>query len=140
MSIVACLFSSWSSGNTFSLILLLSSMILIKYQILEYVTPQGTNPFRLWLASLPVFVAARVQARLYRAELGNLGDFKSVGDGVFELRIHMSPGYRLYYGREGRTIILLLAGGTKSSQNRDITKAKRNWKLYQGEPHVTKKR
>lgn len=115
-------------------------MILIKYQVLEYVTPQGTNPFRLWLESLPMFVAARVQARLYAAELGNLGDYKSVGVGVFELRIHVSPGYRIYYGREGPNIIILLAGGAKKSQRRDISKAKRNWKLYQGAPHVTKKR
>lgn len=83
-------------------------MILIKYQIIEFVTANGRNPFRTWLSSLPTPAAARVQARLYGIEIGNLGDCKSVGDGIFELRIHLSPGYRVYFGRcEAKTIVVL---------------------------------
>jgi putative addiction module killer protein len=62
--------------------------------------------------------------RLKRAELGNLGDHKSVGDGVFEMRIDYGPGYRLYFARSGGVVIILLIGGDKSSQVKDIKKAK----------------
>ena len=115
-------------------------MILIKYQIIEYVSSRGTNPFRDWLETLPQRVAARVQARLYATELGNLGDYKAVGHEVFELRIHTGPGYRVYFGREGRTVLILLGGGTKGSQTRDIARARRNLKTYRGSTHVTTQR
>ena len=112
-------------------------MILIKYQIVEYVSSKGSNPFRQWLETLPRMIAARVQARLYAAELGNMGDHKALGDGVFELRLHIGPGYRVYFGREGRTLLLLLGGGKKGSQGRDIARAKRNLHAYRGTNHVT---
>jgi putative addiction module killer protein len=115
-------------------------MILIKYQILEYVSSRGTNPFRDWLETLPRMIAARVQARLYAAELGNLGDYKGVGDGLFELRLHIGPGYRIYFGRESRTVLILLGGGTKGTQTRDIARARRNFTMYRGTNHVTTKR
>lgn len=63
--------------------------------------------------------------------LGNFGDCKSLGDGVFEMRLHTGPGLRIYFGREERTIVLLLHGGDKSSQDRDIKRAKNYWKDYQ---------
>ena len=100
-------------------------MILIKYQIIEFITAIGRNPFRTWLRSLPTPAAARVQGRLYGIEIGNLGDCKSVGDGIFELRIHLSPGYRVYFGRHRAKTIVLLCGGTKGSQWKDIAKAKK---------------
>jgi putative addiction module killer protein len=115
-------------------------MILIKYQILEFVSPRGANLFREWIRTLPRIVAARIQARIYAAELGNLGDHKSVDDGVFELRIHVGAGYRVYFGREGRTTLVLLGGGTKGSQARDIARAQKNWKIYQGSNHGTTRR
>lgn len=66
----------------------------------------------------------RIQARIDRVEIGNLGDTKSVGDGVYELRIPYGPGYRVYYVKQGGTIVILLSGGDKSSQDADIKKAK----------------
>ena len=68
-------------------------MILIKYQIVEFVSPCGANLFREWIRTLPRIVAARIQARVYAAELGNLSDHKSVDSGVFDLRIHLGAGY-----------------------------------------------
>ena len=67
---------------------------------------------------------ARIQIQLTRMEQGNLGDHKSVGDGVFEIRISYGPGYRLYYSNQGNVIKLLLIGGDKSTQEKDIQKAK----------------
>jgi len=68
---------------------------------------------------------ARILARLRSASLGNLGDCESVGEGVLEMRIHYGPGYRVYFVRDGRTVTLLLTGGDKSSQRRDIERAKK---------------
>ena len=68
---------------------------------------------------------ARILARLRSASLGNLGDCESVGEGVLEMRIHCGPGYRVYFVRDGRTVTVLLTGGDKSSQKRDIERAKK---------------
>lgn len=69
---------------------------------------------------------ARINVRIKRASLtGNLGDAKSVGEGVYEMRIDYGPGYRLYYAKRGNEIVLLLIGGNKASQQRDIAKAKK---------------
>ena len=72
----------------------------------------------------------RIQARLDLVELGSLGDYGSVGDSVFELRLHFGPGYRIYFGQVDNTVILLLSGGDKSSQRRDIARAKTYWSQY----------
>lgn len=97
----------------------------------EYVADDGAIPFRQWLAGLDVATRARIQARVTRFETGNLGDHKSVGAGVWEARVMFGPGYRLYFGREGRNLILLLLGGDKSSQAADIGNAHAFWKAYQ---------
>jgi len=98
----------------------------------EYVTPDGKIPFRDWLAALrDVRVRARVRVRLNHLRLGNFGDAKPVGDGVSELRIPYGPGYRVYFAPMGSTGILLLCGGDKSTQARDIGRAKRYWMDYQ---------
>ena len=73
----------------------------------------------------------KIEVRLERVELGNLGDHQSVGEGVFELRIDYGPGYRVYFGQAGRTIVLLLCGGDKSRQQQDIRKAKEYWADYE---------
>lgn len=96
----------------------------------EYLTADGRNPFREWLGTLDVAVRARVQARLLRFELGNLGDHKSVGAGVWEARLAFGPGYRTYFAKEGDSIIVLLVGGTKASQRRDIRRAQEFWRDY----------
>lgn len=98
--------------------------------IREYVTVDGRNPFREWLSTLDVAVRARVQARALRFELGNLGDHKSVGAGVWEARLAFGPGYRIYFGKDGDSIIVLLLGGAKASQGRDIRRAHGFWRDY----------
>ena len=85
-----------------------------------------SSTFRQWVRGLRDRRAiARINARLRNASLGNLGDTRSVGDGIFEMRIHYGPGYRLYFIREGQAVIVLLCGGDKESQRRDIARAKR---------------
>jgi putative addiction module killer protein len=115
-------------------------MILIKYHIVELLNKKGASPFRKWIESLPVQAAARVQARLYSAELGNLGDHKPLGNGIFELRVHLNPGYRIYFGRGGACTLIMIGGGTKGTQSRDISRAKRLWHEHNGEHHDKKKR
>ena len=96
-----------------------------------YRDPNGREPYTKWLESIQELEAQeRIQTRLYRVEEGNLGDYRSVGDGVFELRFRFGPGYRVYFGQIGNTIVLLLCGGDKSSQTRDIKQAKAYWQEY----------
>ena len=99
--------------------------------ILIYETADGKRPFSDWLSKLKDRKArAKVRARLNRVQLGNLGDCKSVGDGVSELRINYGPGYRVYLGQRGATLLILLCGGDKGTQQKDIAKAKELWKEY----------
>ena len=81
-----------------------------------------------------------IQSRIDRIELGNLGDHKSVGQGVFELRIHYGPGYRVYLGRDGEALVILLGGGTKKRQSRDIETAQSRWDAYQQEKRNARKK
>ncbi len=84
-----------------------------------------SHEFDRWLVRLKdVKGRARIVARIRSAELGNLGDVKPIGDGISEMRVHFGPGYRVYFIQRGRLLIFLLIGGDKSSQNRDIAKAK----------------
>ncbi len=99
-------------------------------KVREFVDHQGHSPFREWLDSLAKAVKARIQARILRIESGNLGDHKTVGDGVMELRFDFGPGYRVYFGMDGKTVVLLLIGGDKSSQRRDIKRAQELWSEY----------
>ena len=99
--------------------------------IQEYVTRDGRSPFGTWLRGLrDVQARARIRVRLDRVRLGNLGDYRSVGDGVYELRLTYGPGYRLYFGVVDRAKMILLAGGDKSGQQRDIARAKNYWADY----------
>ena len=102
----------------------------MKLTIREYLSVDGKNHFRVWLDALDIPVKARIQARILRFEMGNLSDHKSVGAGVWEARVMFGPGYRIYFGKEGRSVILLLLGGDKSSQAGDIRKARRLWREY----------
>ena len=102
-----------------------------KREIINYQTPEGREPFQEWLDSLrSVKTEDRITARLLRVAQGNLGDHASVGDGVWELRLFFGPGYRIYYAEEGTHIVILLLGGNKSSQSRDVRRAKAYWKEY----------
>jgi len=100
-------------------------------EIRQYITENGKVPFTQWLDSLKDRKArAKIKLRLDRVEQGILGDFKSVGEGVFELRIDYGGGYRIYFAQVGLTIILLLCGGDKSSQKQDIKQAQKYWRDY----------
>lgn len=101
-------------------------------KILFYITDSGKQPFVEWLAKRDVKVKAIVAARLARVRLSNFGDSKLIkkGEGVWELRISFGPGYRIYFGKHGKEIVVLLTGGDKGSQSRDITKAKEYWQKY----------
>jgi putative addiction module killer protein len=101
----------------------------------EYLTADGKNPFRRWLDGLDLKTRARIQARVLRFSTGNLGDHKGVGRGVWEARVMFGPGYRIYFGRDGRTLIVLLVGGDKASQAHDISAAQAHWKDYQEAQH-----
>jgi len=102
--------------------------------IQEFITGDDTNPFREWLDSIKdMRTQIKIDLRLARVRLGNFGDTKSVGKGVYELKIQFGPGYRIYYGLEGNKIVILLCAGDKSSQKKDIKKAIMFWKEYRGE-------
>jgi putative addiction module killer protein len=96
-------------------------------QILEYLDAAGRSPYRDWFEGLDAQAAA---IPLTRIELGNLSNVKGVGAGVQEFRIDFGPRYRVYFGREGDRLVILLAGGTKSRQQKDIVTAQKRWADY----------
>ena len=100
-------------------------------EVREYVAEAGRSPFREWLLGLKDSkIRNRVVARLLCLADGSRGDWKPIGSGLFELRIHIGPGYRVYCGQDGDRLILVLAGGDKRSQRRDIKHAHDYWKEY----------
>ena len=108
----------------------------VSFIVREYVDEVGRVPFREWLVVLDVTARARVQARILRFETGNLGDHKEVGGGVWEARLDFGPGYRVYFGRRGRELVLLLTGGDKKSQKKDLNRARAFWRDYlKGQTH-----
>ena len=95
------------------------------FEIRHYVTADGVDLFARWLEGLADRQArARIKTRIDRVSLGNFGDVEPVGEAVSELRIDWGPGYRVYFARVGKTILLLLCGGDKRTQQRDIENAK----------------
>jgi putative addiction module killer protein len=103
-------------------------------EILIYKDEYGNEPYIKWMSSINDLQAlAMIDVRLERIRGGNLGDCRSVGKGVFELRIHCGPGYRVYFGREGERIVILVLGGSKRSQSKDIRTARAIWKGYKNQ-------
>ncbi|HEY5070587.1 MAG TPA: type II toxin-antitoxin system RelE/ParE family toxin [Caulobacteraceae bacterium] len=104
-------------------------------ELLRYQGGDGQEPFTEWLNALRDKTAqARIRIRLRRVEVGNFGDAQPVGEGVSELRIHVGAGHRVYFGRHGQAVVVLLCGGDKGSQAADIKRAKTiwsEWKLRQ---------
>lgn len=97
-------------------------------QIIEFETAERVNHFARWFQTLPLPIQGRVRARLERIKMGALGDIESVGEGVSELRfIQTGPGFRIYFGMRHRQLMILLCGGDKGSQKRDIKLAKLLW-------------
>jgi putative addiction module killer protein len=95
-----------------------------------FLAGNGKSPFEDWFNDLDAQAAAKVSVALARLEQGNLSNVKSVGDGVAEYRIDSGPGYRVYFGRDGDVLVILLTGGTKQRQQRDIEAAKASWVDY----------
>jgi putative addiction module killer protein len=99
-------------------------------EVEPFVMDDGRCPFLEWLESLSdTTTRARIKQRIGRLMLGNLGDTRSIGGGVWELRLHFGAGHRVYFGLRGSSILVLLCGGDKSTQGRDIDDAKRYWKV-----------
>ena len=101
-------------------------MLEIRY----YLARDGRSPFEGWFASLDPTARAKVTVAIARLEQGNLSNAKGVGEGVLEYRINFGPGYRVYFGRDGQTLVILLTGGTKKRQQRDISAAIEMWDDY----------
>jgi putative addiction module killer protein len=103
-----------------------SGMITVR----EYLDQNGPSPFGRWLDALDAQAAAKVTVALARIEQGNFSSVKGVGAGVFECRIDFGPGYRVYFGKDGETLVILVGGGTKKRQQNDIAAAHARWKDY----------
>ena len=104
----------------------LSGMVEIR----EYTNPDGYSPFADWFNELDAQAAAKVTTALVRMEQGNFSNAKGVGAGVLEYRLDFGPGYRIYFGKDGELLVILLAGGTKKRQQRDIKAAQACWEDY----------
>ena len=96
----------------------------------EYLAEDGTSPFAEWFSTLDATAAAKVTVVLTRIDQGNLSNVKGVGQGVLEYRLDFGPGYRVYFGRDGDVLVILLAGGTKKRQQRDVEAAQARWADY----------
>lgn len=106
-------------------------MIAEPKEVLIYRTSENREPFTEWFQALNDLRAqARIDARIARVRLGNLGDSHTVHEGVSELRIDYGRGYRVYFGQQGRTLVILLSGGTKQAQKADIKQAHEYWEDY----------
>lgn len=99
-------------------------------EVRAYIDTEGVRPFIAWRDRLNRPARAKIEAQIARMELGNLGDVQAIGAGLSECRIHFGPGYRIYFGRDGTRLIILLAGGTKKRQQRDIETARLLWQQY----------
>ena len=98
--------------------------------VVEFDNEDGSHPYSNWFASLNVHAALKVRTAIARMENGNFSNVKSVGQGVSEYRLDFGPAYRIYFGKDGDKLVILLGGGTKKRQSRDIETAKLHWKDY----------
>ena len=99
-------------------------------EISEYVSGTQANPFRKWFDALDARTAAIIAVGLARLGEGNFSRVEPIGEGASELKINRGPGFRIYFGRDGKTLVVLLGGGTKHQQQNDIASALRNWRDY----------
>lgn len=99
-------------------------------EILEYLAWNGRSPYAEWFESLSAQAAAKVAVATVRLGLGNFSNVKGVGGGVYEFRVNFGPGFRVYLGKDGERLVILLAGGTKKRQQKDIEDARARWQDY----------
>lgn len=107
-------------------------------RVTEYLSDKS-SPFATWFAGLDAFAAVKVTAALYRLEQGNFSNVKAVGKGVSEYKIAFGPGYRIYFGQEGNEVVILLGGGSKKTQVKDISAAQNLWAEYKAKKKIKKK-
>src|ERR1035437_800393 len=96
----------------------------------EYLDRSGDSPYAAWFDSLNAEAAAKATTAVIRVSLGNFSNVEGVGSGVFEYKLDFGPGYRIYFGKDGETLVILLGGGTKRRQQREINAALANWQDY----------
>jgi len=106
-------------------------------EIKEYIDRAGKSPFSMWHDRLDSIAAAKVSTALYRIEQGNFSNAKGIGGGILEYKIDFGPGYRVYFGKDGEALVILLGGGTKKHQQLDIDAAKIYWKNYKARKRET---
>jgi putative addiction module killer protein len=97
----------------------------MKIKIHQYISELKNNPFEKWFNKLNPIAAAKIATALYRLEQGNFSNVEGVGEGVFEYKLNFGPGYRIYFGQDGDELIILVGGGTKKLQTKDIQNAKK---------------
>ena len=102
----------------------------MRIAVQEYLDEAGQSPFARWFAGLDAMAAAKVASALYRLEQGNFSRVEGVGSGVYECKIHFGPGYRVYFGKDGEKLVILLGGGSKKRQSADIFAALACWLEY----------
>jgi putative addiction module killer protein len=102
----------------------------MKITILEYLDERGNSLYSHWFKSLHAMAAAKVVTALSRLENGNFSRVEGVGSGIYECKINFGPGYRVYFGKDGEELIILLGGGSKQKQSADISAALACWQNY----------
>lgn len=101
-------------------------------EVREYLDAEGNSPYAKWFDRLNAVAAAKVATAVHRMAQGNFSNVKGVGAGVYEYRIDFGPGYRIYFGKDGNRLVILIAGGSKKRQGADIAAAKERWRDYKG--------
>jgi putative addiction module killer protein len=99
-------------------------------EVREYLDVKGNSPYARWFDRLNAIAAVKVATAIHRMEQGNFSNVKGVGAGVYEYRIDFGPGYRVYFGKDGDWLVILLVGGTKKRQDADVIVAKAHWRDY----------
>jgi putative addiction module killer protein len=99
-------------------------------EILEYLDRNGRSPYAEWFESLSAPAGAKVAVAITRLAQGNFSNVKGVGGGIYECRVNVGPGFRIYFGKDGERLVILLAGGTKKRQQKDIEDAMARWQDY----------
>ncbi len=109
-------------------------MVEVRY----YSDGQGRRPFKDWLSELDKTASSRIDEAIEGIMGGNFSNVKGLGGGLLEYRLHFGPGYRIYFGRDGQALVVLLAGGIKAGQQRDIKKARAMWQDYKNQAKARK--
>jgi putative addiction module killer protein len=99
-------------------------------EVREYLDAKGRSPYAAWFDNLNAEAAAKIATAVTRISLGNFSNVEGVGSGVLEYKLDFGPGYRIYFGKNGEALVILLGGGTKKRQQRDINTALANWQDY----------